>query len=194
MCKTSQIFVLVHILSAMESNDVIPVILESPPLEATQTNPQIAVEQTSSHLISIDNSIAMEHPIHDTATNPSSDMKDTSKSGTLSSIKKQCIEGNAKIKSKTLLNIPPNSALNSLKVRQLPYGSSTGNPRNKTALRPGYSLMDWIRLTKTPGKDLSGRGGRYIDVTPTELKKHSNRKDAWMSINGLVFNVTGNMC
>jgi len=95
--------------------------------------------------------------------------------------------------SKSLLGVPKQSSLNSLQVSQIPMGSSTGNPRNKIALRPGYSLMDWIRLTKTPEKNLSGVGGRYTNVTTTELKKHSSRENAWMAINGLVFNVTAYM-
>ena len=61
--------------------------------------------------------------------------------------------------------------------------SLPGNPRNKTALRPGFSLMDWIRLTKS-GKDLSGTGGQILEVTPRELSLHRTRKDAWMAING----------
>ena len=91
----------------------------------------------------------------------------------------------------SFLNAPKQSSPNSLQVSQMPIGSATGNPRNKIALRPGYSLMDWIRLTKTPGKNLSGVDGRYRNVTTTELKQHSTKDDAWMAINGLVFNVTG---
>ena len=30
-----------------------------------------------------------------------------------------------------------------------------GNPRNKVALLKGFSIMDWVRLTKS-GKDLTG--------------------------------------
>ena len=89
---------------------------------------------------------------------------------TLSSIPKIKEPESTKIDSKSLLNVPKQSSLNSLQVSQIPVGSSTGNPRNKIALRPGYSLMDWIRLTKTPGKNLSGVGGRYTNVTTTELK------------------------
>ena len=62
---------------------------------------------------------------------------------------------------------------------------STGNPRNKVALRPGYSLMDWIRLTKS-GKDLAGTRGRILSVTPAELRKHNKKNDAWMALNGKV--------
>ena len=59
-----------------------------------------------------------------------------------------------------------------------------GNPRNKVALRPGYSLMDWIKLTKS-GKDLAGTGGKLLQVSPAELARHKYRKDAWMAINGI---------
>ncbi|XP_053658340.1 cytochrome b5 reductase 4 [Anopheles marshallii] len=64
-----------------------------------------------------------------------------------------------------------------------------GNPRNKTALKPGHSLMDWIRLGNS-GTDLSGTGGRVVPVTHAELAKHDRSEDAWMAIRGKVYNVT----
>ena len=63
----------------------------------------------------------------------------------------------------------------------------SGNPRNKVALRPGFSLMDWIRLTKS-GQDLAGTRGRMLSVTPSELRKHNKKSDAWMALNGKVVN------
>lgn len=68
-------------------------------------------------------------------------------------------------------------------------GSATGNPRNKTALKPGRSLMDWVRLGHS-GTDLSGTKGTLLDVTPQELAKHNKRNDAWMALKGKVYNVT----
>ena len=61
-----------------------------------------------------------------------------------------------------------------------------GNKRNKVALAKGFSLMDWIRLTKS-GKDLTGvggprLGGKVREVTRQELRKHRKRKDAWMEL------------
>ncbi|XP_008547725.1 cytochrome b5 reductase 4 [Microplitis demolitor] len=69
------------------------------------------------------------------------------------------------------------------------YSSATGNPRNKTALAPGHSLMDWIRLGSS-NIDLTGVGGISQIVTMTELTKHNQKNDAWIAIRGVVFNVT----
>lgn len=69
--------------------------------------------------------------------------------------------------------------------------SILGNPRNKCALQPGHSLMDWIRLGAS-GRDLTGVGERAgtLAVTPRELAKHCTQTDAWIAIRGRVYNVT----
>uniref|UniRef100_A0A1B6GQD8 Uncharacterized protein n=1 Tax=Cuerna arida TaxID=1464854 RepID=A0A1B6GQD8_9HEMI len=67
--------------------------------------------------------------------------------------------------------------------------SATGNPRNKVGLKPGHSLMDWIRLGNS-GNDLAGTGGAYLSVTKAQLAEHNKRDDAWLSIRGKVYNVT----
>ncbi|XP_075058813.1 cytochrome b5 reductase 4 isoform X4 [Mixophyes fleayi] len=61
--------------------------------------------------------------------------------------------------------------------------------RNKTPLKPGRSLMDWIKV-KSSGKDLTGLKGRLIEVTEEELAKHNKKTDCWICIRGLVYNVT----
>ncbi|KAJ3598656.1 hypothetical protein NHX12_002161 [Muraenolepis orangiensis] len=66
--------------------------------------------------------------------------------------------------------------------------TGTGTGRSKVVLKPGHSLMDWIRFAKS-GRDL-GLRGRLIEVTGEELKKHSKRDDCWTCIRGLVYNVT----
>ncbi|XP_036334321.1 cytochrome b5 reductase 4 isoform X2 [Rhagoletis pomonella] len=73
--------------------------------------------------------------------------------------------------------------------QKLNSGSATGNPRNKCALKPGHSLMDWIRLGNS-GVDLAGTCGRVTPVSNEELARHNTREDAWMAIRGKVFNVT----
>ncbi|KAM4041426.1 cytochrome b5 reductase 4 isoform 4-T4 [Anomaloglossus baeobatrachus] len=61
--------------------------------------------------------------------------------------------------------------------------------RSKIPLKPGRSLMDWIKL-KSSGKDLTGLKGRLIEVTEEELAKHNKKTDCWTCIRGLVYNVT----
>uniref|UniRef100_A0A8C6NJK5 Cytochrome b5 reductase 4 n=1 Tax=Nothobranchius furzeri TaxID=105023 RepID=A0A8C6NJK5_NOTFU len=86
-----------------------------------------------------------------------------------------------------MLNIPtqPFPAPSS-QQRISPSGQSE---RNKVALKPGHSLMDWIRFAKS-GKDLTGLSGRIIEVTQEELQKHNSRGDCWTCIRGMVYNVT----
>nr|XP_046255989.1 cytochrome b5 reductase 4 [Scatophagus argus]XP_046255990.1 cytochrome b5 reductase 4 [Scatophagus argus]XP_046255991.1 cytochrome b5 reductase 4 [Scatophagus argus] len=86
-----------------------------------------------------------------------------------------------------MLNIPTQSfPAPSSQQRVSPSGQSG---RNKVALKPGHSLMDWIRFSKS-GKDLTGLRGRLIEVTQEELQKHNTRDDCWTCIRGMVYNVT----
>ena len=96
----------------------------------------------------------------------------------------------APIKSNIGINNPAQGGLFPLPNSQQVAGSQ----RTKVALGKGFSLMDWIKLTKS-GKDLTGVGGprangKIREVTRQELRKHRKRKDAWMALNGAVFNVT----
>ncbi|KAM4692862.1 cytochrome b5 reductase 4 [Discoglossus pictus] len=83
-----------------------------------------------------------------------------------------------------MLNVPSSS---------FPAPSSqqrvTAGGRSKVPLKPGRSLMDWIRVSKS-GKDLTGLRGRVIEVTDEELAKHNKKDDCWMCIRGMVYNVT----
>uniref|UniRef100_A0A8C8DKD5 Cytochrome b5 reductase 4 n=1 Tax=Oryzias sinensis TaxID=183150 RepID=A0A8C8DKD5_9TELE len=85
-----------------------------------------------------------------------------------------------------MLNVPAQSFPASGSQQRV---ASSGAGRNKVVLKPGHSLMDWIRFAKS-GKDLTGLRGRLIDVTPEELEKHNRRDDCWTCIRGMVYNVT----
>jgi len=63
--------------------------------------------------------------------------------------------------------------------------SGSFNVRAKVVpLKPGRSLMDWIRLGKS-GQDLAGTGGIARPVTMEELSKHNTETDAWICIRGI---------
>ncbi|CAL8287408.1 unnamed protein product [Merluccius merluccius] len=86
-----------------------------------------------------------------------------------------------------MLNIPTQAFPAAGSQQRVAAAGQSG--RNKVALMPGHSLMDWIRFAKS-GRDLTGLRGRLIEVTEEELKKHSKRDDCWTCIRGLVYNVT----
>ncbi|GJJ10476.1 hypothetical protein Clacol_004702 [Clathrus columnatus] len=64
----------------------------------------------------------------------------------------------------------------------------TPKQRQKVALAPGHSTLDWAAL-KTSGKDLRGVP-TLLRVTPSLLKLHRKPDDAWTAINGKVYNIT----
>lgn len=66
-------------------------------------------------------------------------------------------------------------------------------PSRQVVLTPGHSPLDWARISG-PNADLRGvvASTPYLRVTPSMLKTQTGRKgkDAWMAINGKVYNVT----
>lgn len=59
-----------------------------------------------------------------------------------------------------------------------------GSGRRKVALPPGRSQLDWVR------KSAVMRPLRPRPITLLELRKHATRKDAWLSVNFSVYDVT----
>ncbi|EQK99923.1 Cytochrome b5 [Ophiocordyceps sinensis CO18] len=73
------------------------------------------------------------------------------------------------------------------------HSSKPQKPRRKVTLDPGHSPLDWARVSGG-GADLRGVDPEtpYLRVPPSMLMKQTGRKgkDAWMAINGKVYNVT----
>mmetsp|Transcript_28020 Transcript_28020/g.39389 ORF Transcript_28020/g.39389 Transcript_28020/m.39389 type:complete len:210 (-) Transcript_28020:89-718(-) len=60
----------------------------------------------------------------------------------------------------------------------------------KVAARKGFGLSDWNRL-KRVSKDLAQLKGQPIrNIHPKEIKTHDSIHDAWISLNGKVYNIT----
>lgn len=58
--------------------------------------------------------------------------------------------------------------------------------RGKVPLKPGRSLIDWMKLSKS-GKDLTGTNGKVLQITSKELAMHNKEDDAWMVLNGKLY-------
>eukprot|EP00596_Hydrurales_sp_CCMP1899_P005958 CAMPEP_0119043308 /NCGR_PEP_ID=MMETSP1177-20130426/20660_1 /TAXON_ID=2985 /ORGANISM="Ochromonas sp, Strain CCMP1899" /LENGTH=213 /DNA_ID=CAMNT_0007011149 /DNA_START=136 /DNA_END=777 /DNA_ORIENTATION=- len=65
---------------------------------------------------------------------------------------------------------------------------SRGARREKVMLKPGFHLVDWMKLTKV-SKDMRGDGPlRKISVA--ELAEHKSQFDCWTAYKGRVYNIT----
>ncbi|KAK8931813.1 hypothetical protein H634G_04323 [Metarhizium anisopliae BRIP 53293] len=73
------------------------------------------------------------------------------------------------------------------------HSSKPQKPSRKVLLDPGHSPLDWARISG-PNADLRGvePSTPYLRVTPSMLRKQTGRKgkDAWMALNGKVYNIT----
>lgn len=87
------------------------------------------------------------------------------------------------------LSPPSNNGAKADDSKESSSGNATGSGRTKVALKPGHSLMDWVRLCKS-SKDMAGTGGKLLTITPQELAKHYEPEDCWCVIRGRVYNIT----
>ncbi|WFD42880.1 cytochrome-b5 reductase [Malassezia psittaci] len=67
--------------------------------------------------------------------------------------------------------------------------------RNKVALQPGCSPLDWARIKNTTDLRVCNiliQGGvtSLLRVTPSELKQHNTRSDAWTALEGKIYNIS----
>lgn len=75
---------------------------------------------------------------------------------------------------------------------RLSMASDTRPPdkREKVALKKGFHLMDWVKLTRV-ATDLSGlKGEAARAITMEELSQHNTRFDCWTAYNKKVYNIT----
>lgn len=98
-------------------------------------------------------------------------------------------------------NTRPRNGTNSTLAPSISALPPKNRPRQKVILEPGHSPLDWARL-KSSGTDLRVHHFSYksnfkltgtsylLRIPPSELKRHRRRNDAWMAINGKVYNVT----
>ncbi|KAG8967783.1 hypothetical protein FRC03_009332 [Tulasnella sp. 419] len=74
-------------------------------------------------------------------------------------------------------------------TKRMPNTNTKAKARAKVALAPGHSPLDWARL-KSSGEDLRGGVTELMRITPSELKEHRTRDDAWAAFGGKVYNIT----
>ncbi|QPC72488.1 hypothetical protein HYE68_003240 [Fusarium pseudograminearum] len=88
---------------------------------------------------------------------------------------------------------PPSSSLGGGLAPPPTHSAKPNKPSRKVLLTPGHSPLDWARISG-PNSDLRGvePSTPYLRVTPSMLKRMTGRKgkDAWMALNGKVYNVT----
>ncbi|KAG8683357.1 hypothetical protein FRC09_016133 [Ceratobasidium sp. 395] len=80
------------------------------------------------------------------------------------------------------LALPPST------TAPMPNVNKKGKVRAKVALSPGHGALDWAQL-KSSGADLRGVT-ELLKVTPSMLKQHRSRDDAWSAFGGKVYNIT----
>lgn len=91
-------------------------------------------------------------------------------------------------------SIKADQTINKIKIAMAsdtrPVIDKNGRVREKVQLKPGFHLMDWMRLVNS-AKDISGRnGGPLLKISLKELKEHKSKYDCWTAYKGKVYNIT----
>ena len=67
---------------------------------------------------------------------------------------------------------------------------STGRVREKVAVKPGFHLIDWMRVMQASTNFNSRNGGPPRPISKEELAQHKSEFDCWTAFQGKVYNVT----
>ncbi|KAJ3557607.1 hypothetical protein NM688_g1386 [Phlebia brevispora] len=86
--------------------------------------------------------------------------------------------------NRNTLGVPSSGNLLSLP----PTSSKPPKVSRKVALAPGHGPLDWANLKKS-GTNLRGVNS-LMRITPSMLKQHNKREDAWSAFHGKVYNIT----
>ena len=62
--------------------------------------------------------------------------------------------------------------------------------REKVAIKPGFHLVDWMRLMQASTNFDTRNGGPPRRVSRAELKEHKSEFDCWTAYQGKVYNIT----
>lgn len=96
-------------------------------------------------------------------------------------------KGNLSKNNSLKVNVTPTSPSQDASNSNEMLKSEIAPSRRKVILGRGYSLMDWIRVTKTT-PDLAGNNGILQRVTYEELAKHNTEDDCWLALFGKLTN------
>ena len=71
-----------------------------------------------------------------------------------------------------------------------PPTDRTGRVREKVAVKPGFHLVDWMRVMQASTNFNTRDGGPPRAISREELKQHRSEFDCWTAFQGKVYNVT----
>ena len=71
-----------------------------------------------------------------------------------------------------------------------PPTDKLGRVREKVAVKPGFHLVDWMRLMQASNNFDTRNGGPPRPISRQELKQHKSEFDCWTAYQGKVYNVS----
>ena len=86
--------------------------------------------------------------------------------------------------------LPPSQPIISATIAKPADTTTIKTTRRKVIQQKGFALHDWMHLVKH-ANDLSRRKGAPIrPISKSEIARHNNVHDGWVSLRGKVYNLT----